>query len=79
MDKTKKQKEREELIDNKLLGFDDKIESDDGTLIINFEGTIEIGEYGIKGRTINQLIDDARTYETPKINVFDYLKSIDFE
>ena len=66
-------------IDNKRLGFDDKIESDNGTLIIHFEGTIEIGEYGIKGMTINQLIDDARTYETPKINVFDYLKSIDFE
>ena len=79
MDKTKKQKEREELIDNKLLGFDDKIESDDGTLIIHFEGTIEIGEYGIKGMTINQLIDDARTYEPPKINVFDYLKNIDLK
>ena len=53
------QKERKELIDNKLLGFNDKIESDNGTLIIHFEGTIEISEYGINGMTINQLVDEA--------------------
>jgi hypothetical protein len=38
----------------KQLGFEDRIESDEGTLIIHFEGTYEIGESGIKGMTINK-------------------------
>ena len=64
---------------NRKLGFEDKIKSDSGTLIIHFKGTYEIGESNIKGMTINKLIDEAREYEPPKVNIFDYLESIDFE
>lgn len=61
------------------IGFNERIKSDSGTLIINFKGTYEIGEFGIKGMTINKLIEEANQYEPPEVNIFDYATSIEFE
>ena len=63
---------------NKKLGFEYKIKSDSGTLIINFEGTYEVSVSGIKGMTINKLIAEAQEYEPLEVNIFDYVTNIDF-